>query len=174
MGWFFTFEEGDLEQDDGAAATAPRAYRHIAEIPQQYQTMVERLVDELVSGLTGTKAEDLNGGRLVWNWGTPTQKSPRLRPRFCPKPTQAPSQSPRRRIGHPINGTGGFPSRHGCSPRRLKVNFLFRRRGSGPQNKVSRVSPISSREIRYPDWRSCRVTVTIAFGDREPPLFKSH
>ena len=59
--WFLTLEEGDLEQDDGASSTARRVYRRIAEIPEQYQTIVERVVDEMVSGLNGTKEERLDG-----------------------------------------------------------------------------------------------------------------
>ena len=52
--WFLTLEEGDLEAHNGQYAVARRLYRRIAEAPERYQVMIERVVTNILEGVEGT------------------------------------------------------------------------------------------------------------------------
>ena len=56
--WFLTVEEGDLDPPDSRSETARRIYRRIAEAPEKYRVVVERVVDDMLQGLDATEAPD--------------------------------------------------------------------------------------------------------------------
>ena len=51
--WFLTLEEGDLEATNGRYAIPRRLYRRIAEAPEKYQAMIERVVTDILEGVEG-------------------------------------------------------------------------------------------------------------------------
>lgn len=56
--WFLTLEEGDLEMPNGRYETARRLYRRIAEAPEKYQVMIERVVTDILEGVEGPERQD--------------------------------------------------------------------------------------------------------------------
>ena len=55
--WFLTLEEGDLDTTNGRHATARRLYRRIAEAPEKYQAMIERVVTDILEGVDGPEGQ---------------------------------------------------------------------------------------------------------------------
>ena len=56
--WFLTVEEGDLDSLDSRNESARRISRRIAEAPEKYLVVVERVVDDLLQGLEATEPPD--------------------------------------------------------------------------------------------------------------------
>ena len=56
--WFLTLEEGDLDPADTDHEVARRIYRRVAEAPRKYQTMLERVVDDVLEGLASTEQSE--------------------------------------------------------------------------------------------------------------------
>ena len=55
--WFLTLEEGDLDAPNGRYAIARRLYRRIAEAPEKYQAMIERVVTDILDGVEGPEEQ---------------------------------------------------------------------------------------------------------------------
>lgn len=54
--WFLTPEEGDLDGPDARYKIPRRLYKRIAEAPEKYQAMIERVVTDILEGVEGPES----------------------------------------------------------------------------------------------------------------------